>query len=61
MWSIDLYAAETWTLQKVDHKFLEGFEMWCRRRMEKIRWTNRLKNVESIRVKKERNDLHTIK
>jgi len=56
-----LYAAETWTLQKVDHKFLEGFEMWCRRRMEKIRWTNRLKNVESIRVKKERNDLHTIK
>jgi len=48
MLSIALYAAETWTHQKVDHKFLEGFEMWCKRRMEKISWTNRVKNVESI-------------
>jgi hypothetical protein len=34
--SIALYGAETWTLRKVDQKYLESFEMWCWRRMEKI-------------------------
>jgi hypothetical protein len=28
-WSIALYGAETWTLRKVDQKYLESFEMWC--------------------------------
>jgi hypothetical protein len=34
--SIALYGAETWTLQKVDQKYLESYEMWCWRRMEKF-------------------------
>jgi hypothetical protein len=29
IWSIALYGAETWTLWKVDQKYLESFEMWC--------------------------------
>jgi hypothetical protein len=36
IWSITLYGAETWTLRKVDQKYLESFEMCCCRRMEKI-------------------------
>jgi hypothetical protein len=28
IWSIALYGAETWTLRKVDRKYLESFEMW---------------------------------
>jgi hypothetical protein len=28
-WSIALYGAETWTLRKVDRKYLESFDMWC--------------------------------
>jgi hypothetical protein len=32
IWSIALYGAEMWTLQKVDQKYLERFEMWCWRR-----------------------------
>jgi hypothetical protein len=36
IWSIALYGAETWTLQKLDQKYLESFEMWCWRRMKKI-------------------------
>jgi hypothetical protein len=43
IWSIALCGAETWTLQKVDRKYLESFEMWCWRRMEKISWTDREK------------------
>jgi hypothetical protein len=29
IWSIALYGAETWTLRKLDQKYLESFEMWC--------------------------------
>jgi hypothetical protein len=36
IWSIALYGAETWTVRKMDQKYLESFEMWCWRRMEKI-------------------------
>jgi hypothetical protein len=28
-WSIALYGAETWSLRKLDQKYLESFEMWC--------------------------------
>jgi len=41
--SIVLYGAETWTLRKVDQKYLESFEIWCWRRMEKISWTDHVR------------------
>jgi hypothetical protein len=46
IWSIALYGTETWTLRKVDQKYLESFEKWCWRRMEKISWTDRVRNEE---------------
>jgi hypothetical protein len=53
-----LYADETWTLREVDQKYLESFEMWCWRRMEKISWTDRVRNEEVLHgVKEERNIL----
>jgi hypothetical protein len=62
IWSIALCGAETWTLGKVDQKYLESFEMWCWRRMEKISLTDRVRNGEVLhRVKEERNIVHTIK
>jgi hypothetical protein len=61
IWSITLYGAETWTLRKVDQKYLESLEMWCWRRMEKVSCTDRVRNEEVLhRVKEERNILHTI-
>jgi hypothetical protein len=61
VWSIALYGAETWTLRAVDQKHLESFEMWCWRRMEKISWTDHVKNEEVLlRVKEQRNILHEI-
>jgi hypothetical protein len=57
-----LCGAETWALRKVDQKYLESFEMWCWRRMEKISWTDGVRNEEVLhRVKEERNIVHTIK
>ena len=36
IWSIAFYGADTWTLEKVDQKYLESFKMWCWRRMKKM-------------------------
>jgi hypothetical protein len=36
--------SNTWTLRKLDQKFLGSSEMWCWRRMEKISRTDRVKN-----------------
>jgi hypothetical protein len=59
---IALYGVETWTLSKVDQKYLESFEMLCWRRMEKISWTDHVRNKEVLhRVNEERNIVHTIK
>jgi hypothetical protein len=60
--STALFGEESWTLRKADQKYLESSEMWCRRRMEKISWTDRVRNEEVLhRVKEEKNIIHTIK
>ena len=51
IWSIALYGAETWTLRTVEQKQLECFEIWCWRRMEKISWTDHVRNEVLLRVK----------
>jgi hypothetical protein len=62
IWSIALNGAETWTLRAVDQKQLESFETWCWRRMEKISWTDHVRNEEVLlRVKEQRNILHEIR
>jgi hypothetical protein len=58
---MEIYCAETWALQAVDQKHLESFEMWCWRRMEKISWTDPVRNEEILlRVKKQRNILREV-
>jgi len=33
-------------IRAADQKHLESFEMWCWRRMEKISWTDHVRNEE---------------
>jgi hypothetical protein len=62
VWSIAVYGAETWTFRAVDQKHLESFEMWCWKRVEKIIWTDHVRNEEVVlRVKEQRNVLHEIR
>jgi hypothetical protein len=49
---------ETWTLQKLDKKYLERFEMWYWRKME-IRRTDCVRNEVLNRGKEERYILKT--
>ena len=56
------YGAETWTLRAVDKKQLESFEMWCWRRMEKVSWTDHVRNEEVLlQVNEQRNILRAIR
>ena len=62
VWSVALYGAETCTLRATDQKRLENFEMWCWRRMDKISWTDHVRNEEVLlRVNEQRNILHEIR
>ena len=45
VWSVALYGAETWTLRRNEQKTLEAFEMWIWRRMERVKWTDKIKNA----------------
>jgi hypothetical protein len=38
--NIALYGTETWTVRKVDNKYLESFEIWCCSRLKKISWNS---------------------
>jgi len=53
-----LYGAETWALRTADQIYLESYEMFWRR-MEKISWTDLVRNEEVLlRVNEKRNVLH---
>ncbi|PNF41645.1 hypothetical protein B7P43_G07643 [Cryptotermes secundus] len=59
---VDDTGARIKTLRLLLQKHLESFEMWCWRRMEKISWTDYVKNEEVlIRVSEQRNILHKIR
>jgi hypothetical protein len=47
VWSIASYGSETWTLRKLEQKYLENFEM-CWRRMEKTKWSEKVINEEAL-------------
>ena len=60
--SIALNTAETRTFRKVNQKYLGSYEIWCRRRKEKISWTDRVRSGEVLRrVREDKNIIHTIK
>ena len=40
-----MYRAETWALRLNEQKRLEVYEMWIWRRMERVKWTDKIKNA----------------
>ena len=40
-----MYGAEAWTLRRSEQKQLEAFEMWIWRRMERVKWTDKIKSA----------------
>ena len=31
-----LYGSESWTIKKAEHRKIDGFELWCRRKLLKV-------------------------
>ena len=60
IWSIELYGSETWTPRKLERKYLESFEMWCWRRMGKIKWPEKVTNGVLERIGEKRTLLNNI-
>ena len=48
VWGMALYGAETWTLRATDQERLETLGMRCCRMMEKIIWTDHVRNEEVL-------------
>ena len=46
LWSIDLCELKTWTQRKLERKYLERFETWCWRRMEKVKQSEKVTNEQ---------------
>ena len=44
VWSIALNSLDIWTLIILGREYLESFETWCWRRMEKIKWSEKVTN-----------------
>jgi hypothetical protein len=62
IWSIALYGAESWKLWAVAQKNLESFKIWYWRRIEKIIWTDHVRNEGVLlRVKEQIKILHGIR
>ena len=45
VWSVALYGAETCTLRWNEQKRLKAFVMWIWRRMERVKWRDKIKNA----------------
>jgi len=38
------YGCESWTIKKAEHQKIDGFELWCWRRLLRVPWTARRSN-----------------
>jgi hypothetical protein len=56
--STALCSVGTLSLQKVDQKYLERFDVMCWRRMEKISWTEHARNEEVLQ--RENDDMNIV-
>ena len=34
-----MYGCESWTVKKAEHRRIDGFELWCWRRLLRVPWT----------------------
>ena len=56
-----MYGCESWTVKKAEHRRIDAFELWCRRRLLRIPWTARRSNQSFLKeispgISLERND-----
>ena len=43
-------GCESWTVKKAEHGRIDGFELWCRRRLLRVPWTARRSNQSILKI-----------
>ena len=44
-----MYGCESWTINKAEHQRIDGFELWCWRRLLRVPWTARRSNQSILK------------
>ena len=44
-----IYRCESWTIKKAEHWRIDAFELWCWRRLLRVRWTARRSNQSILK------------
>ena len=44
-----MYGCESWTIKKAEHQRIDAFELWCWRRLLRVRWTARRANQSILK------------
>ena len=52
MWSTLLYGCEAWTVSREIERRLEVMEMWWRRRLRRVRWTEKRSNANILEFRR---------
>ena len=45
-----MYGCENWTIKKAEHRRIDGFELWCQRRLLRDPWTARRSNQSVLNI-----------
>ena len=45
-----MYGCESWTVKKAEHWRIDGFELWCWRRLLGVPWTARRSNQSILKI-----------
>ena len=44
-----MYGCESWTIKKAERQRIDGFELWCWRRLLRVPWTARRSNQSILK------------
>ena len=46
---VGIYGCESWTIKKAECRRIDGFELWCWRRLVRVSWTARRSNQSILK------------
>ena len=46
---VAMYGCESWTIKKAEHQKIDGFELWCCRRLLRALWTAKRSNQSILK------------
>ena len=44
-----MYRCERWAIKNTEHRRIDAFELWCRRRLSRVPWTARRSNQSIVK------------